>query len=95
MRDFDRDLHEIICFDEASADMVIQNKKVFQAGLDICKLATSATNVNAYSVLMHRKKLVVCSNKWMKQVNAMTSVEDKEWLFDNSVYVYIDSKLYV
>ena len=95
LKDFERDLHEIICFDEASANMVIQSKKVFQSGLDICKLATSATNVNAYSVLMHRKKLVVCSNKWMKQVNAMTSVEDKEWLFDNSVYVYIDSKLYV
>ena len=93
LRLFDRDQHDVVCFDEAKPSMIIRVKKLVQAGVDMARLGQSATNQVSYQVWFHRVKLVVCCNGWDEQVRKMPS-EDAAWLKKNSVYVKVTEPLF-
>ena len=93
LRLFDRDQHDVVCFDEAKPSMIIRAKKLVQAGVDMARLGQSATNQVSYQVWFHRVKLVVCCNGWDEQVRKMPS-EDAAWLKKNSVYVKVTEPLF-
>jgi hypothetical protein len=92
--DFQRCRHDVVLYDEAHVDMIIKNKKLFQSGIDIAKLASSATNNCAYSVWMHRVKQIVCSNVWEDELKLLPD-GDRDWINKNSVYVKVTSPLWI
>ena len=92
--DFVRGLHDVVLYDEAHVDMIIKNKKLFQSGIDIAKLASSATNNCAYSVWMHRVKQIVCSNVWESELKLLPD-GDRDWINKNSIYVKVTSPLWI
>ena len=89
LRSFDREQHDVVCFDEAKPSMIIRVKKLAQASIDEVRLGQSATNVNSYVVWFHRIKLIVASNVWANRMKTLAP-EDQEWLTANSVYVWVD-----
>ena len=85
---------DCIIFDEARADMVIRSKRLFQAPMGLVNLGFSATNCNAYQVMVHRKRMIVCSNSWSADVLALTAA-DAAWIAANSVLVPVWEPLWV
>ena len=93
LRLFDRELHDVVCFDEAKPSMIIRVKKLAQAGVDMARLGQSSTNLVSYQVWFHRVKLVICSNGWEIQLRDLPP-EDVAWLKKNSVYVKVTEPLF-
>jgi hypothetical protein len=94
LRSFDMRAHSLILFDEASVQMVLKNRKLFQAPNALVTLGTSPTNRDAYSVYLNDTLLVICSNSWTLQVSLTPSV-DAEWIRKNQVYVDVSEPLWV
>ena len=87
-------VHQMILCDEGSAEMVLRYKKLFQSSASFTRLASSKTNCHAYVVWAHRVKFVVTSNRWWAELQKLP-YEDSQWLWQNSVYVYVDQPLWV
>lgn len=79
-----------IVFDEASPQMVVANKALFQAGIDPVLLAQSKCNDYAYSVFVYGMPMVVCTNDW----DIGVSPHDREWLDKNSVVIQVTEPLW-
>ena len=95
LRDFDSTAHQNIVFDEAPPEMVIRQKKLFQGPPVFVDLGSSATNCHGYKVFVSGTKMIICSNNWETKKSQL-SVEDREWLDRNSVYLNVgDEKMYV
>lgn len=93
LRSFDSTLFDVLLFDELQAEAAIGIKKLLQASNDLCTLGSSPTNQHAYTVRLHRVKLVIASNHWREDLRCLPT-PDQNWLRDNSVYVFVDRKLY-
>ena len=89
-----RSKHPLIMFDEAHASMVIRCKKLFQASMNPVTYGSSPTNQFVHTVWLHGVKLVIGSNCWKEEVSKLEESE-REWIDNNSVYVYVDSPLWV
>lgn len=94
LRDLDVERHKLILFDEASTQMVLNNKKLFQAPSVPVKLGQSATNIHSYEVWVGQKLLVVASNRWSEELEKH-SPADRAWLQANSVHVKVTEPLWV
>ena len=94
LREYDHEKHELILFDECHVEVILKQKRLFQAPACLVNLGASATNCFAYQVWVHRKRLVVTSNVWKSSLTALTT-EDREWIERNSIYVYVSEPLYV
>lgn len=81
--------HKLVLWDEATPKLVIQHKKIFQAGTNIEECGPSATGCHSYYRLFHGVKHVVCANDWEAQLKSLKS-EDHQWIKDNQVYVHIN-----
>ena len=86
--------HDTVLFDEASAALVLANKKLFQASASYVTLASSGTNCHSYQVWMWAKRLVVSSNRWSMELAQVPSA-DRDWLVANSVHVMVNEPLWV
>ena len=89
IREFKALHHQVILFDEASPQMIIQQKKLFQAPPCFVELGCSTTNCHSYKVLVSGTRLVICSNGWSEAVARMSLEADKSWLADNSFVVNV------
>ena len=87
LRDFKALYHQVILFDEAAPEMVIAQKKLFQAPPCFVEMGCRATNCHSYNVMVSGIRLVICSNGWNEAVAGMKSQADKDWLEDNSIVV--------
>jgi hypothetical protein len=94
MKLYRRGQHTVILFDEAHASMIIRSKKLFQASSDLVQLATSAANMMSYVVWVHGVRMVIASNRWQMELEALDEV-DRAWIVANSVYVLVDRPLYL
>lgn len=94
LRQYASDEVDCIIFDEAKAAMVIRCKRLFQAPMGQVNLGLSATNCNAYQVMVHRKRLIICSNSWSAEVLALTAA-DAAWIAANSVLVIVKEPLWL
>jgi len=90
---FKPDKHKLILFDEASAQLVITNKKAFQGPVSAVQLGSSKTNMFTYRVLLAKKMLVISSNKWSEQVEKLEPL-DRKWILENQIYVQVDAPLF-
>jgi len=90
---FVRGTHELILFDNMSAQAVLAHKKVFQASVDRVCLGNSPTNLNMVSLWLWKIRMVIASNCWQADV-AAASTADVGWLSQNSVNVYVHEPLW-
>merc|ERR1712051_441429 len=79
LRDFRALYHQGILFDEASCEMVLRQKKLFQAPAVPVRLGMSTTNCHAYSVFVSGVGLMIASNTWISELQDLTREEDREW----------------
>ncbi len=94
LRDYDHEAHDMILFDEMAASAVLLQKKLMQAPACLLGMASSKTNLYAYSVWVHAKLLVICSNRWDMEVADMPAA-DSDWLVQNSVVIRVHEALYI
>jgi hypothetical protein len=85
---------ETICFDEASVEWALDNKKILQGPEFPVSMGDSNTGMYSYRRFLNGIKMVICSNKWAKQVSKLKSEEDKAYVHKNFLYVYCDELLY-
>ena len=90
LKAFDHETHDLILFDECPAKVILKQKKLFQAPAVKVALAASVTGCYSYTVWVHQKLLVVCSNVWHYELRSLPS-EDRDWLQSNSL-VYTAEK---
>jgi len=93
LKGFDPTTHRCILFDEAKAAMVVEHKGLFQGRNTWVDMATSGTNCYSYKVWTYGTMLVVTSNKWQTELEALPKA-DADWLEQNCVYVHVDTPLY-
>lgn len=94
LRGFNRLQHELIILDEVQAGDAIKLKKLLQCSNDSCVLGVSPTMQHSYVVNCWGTKLVVCSNVWTASMQGLQP-EDRDWLEANSVYVEVDTPLWI
>ena len=83
----------MILFDECPAKVILRQKKLFQAPAVKVALAASVTGCYSYTVWVHQKLLVVCSNVWHLELRGLPS-EDRDWLQSNSLVYTVDQPLW-
>lgn len=86
LREFDRDVHECIVFDEISYGQVVNNKALFQAGKNILELSQSKCGGFRYKIFPYQVAMICCSNAF--PVTLEEGVElpaDADWLKQNVV----------
>ena len=93
LKEFDHELHDLILFDECSAQKVLLQKKLFQAPLSPVSLGQSTTGCFAYNVWVHAKLLVVASNVWHHVVHELRKA-DADWLTANSLVMDVRENLW-
>lgn len=94
LREFRATVHRLVLFDEASPQMVLRQRKLFQACASWVELGCSTTNCHAYKVWLHGVLLVVCSNDWSAAVARLEEV-DRRWLGANSVVLTVTEPMWV
>ena len=94
LKEYDHELHDLILFDECKAETVLRQKKLFQAPLSPISLGQSTTGCFAYEVWMHAKLLVVASNVWLAELQALRKA-DHDWLVVNSVLIDVQEPLWL
>ena len=77
---------ELLILDEGSPKMIADNRKVMQACGDFIHLGCSATNIHSYKVYLHRVKIVVTSNAFWEEMQAL-SEDARSWIQSNFVYL--------
>ena len=93
LKEYDHEQHDLILFDECSAQKVLLQKKLFQAPLSAVALGQSTTGCFAYSVWVHAKLLVVASNVWHHDVHELRKA-DADWLAANSLVLDVKEPLW-
>lgn len=94
LRGFKFTEHKLVLYDEIEAPLIAAERKLFQASNSLVQLGGSATNCHSYEILVHRVMMVCASNNWESSL-ARCSDADREWINSNSIYVYVDTPLWV
>ena len=94
LRPFRHFKHKHILLDEATPELVLNQKKLFQAPSCFLQMGSSTTNCHAYNVFVSGTGLVVCANTWMERLRCL-SPADQEWINSNSVVAHIDDQLWL
>ena len=89
LRNFSHFQHKVILFDEASPELVITQKKLFQSPPCFVKLGMSTTNCHSYDVFVSGTMMVICSNTWQEDLESMKKPGDRAWLVENSIVVNV------
>ena len=88
LREFDSEVNGGILFEEASLQLIIKQKKIFQAGNKPVKLGQTTSAQFAYEVSIHKTKIIVANNTYEQEIK-MLSACDRKWILENSVAVHI------
>ena len=94
MRQHRRSVHKHIVCDEATPEMVLAQKKLFQSPSCMLQLGASQTHCHAYDVFVSGTGFIVCSNTWMEQVELLL-LADEGWMPSNSIPVHVEEPLYM
>lgn len=89
IKQFDRKKHAAILWDEIEETQVLNNKLVFQSGLQVVTLGQSACNAFAYDVMLHAVPMILCSNtfNFAYSKGKPLQEEDAQWLRENVIEV--------
>ena len=94
LRQFDSNRHRMLLFDEATPQLVIRSKRLFQSPSNWVRLGQSATNVNSYQVWAHKVPMVITSNTWSSEVARMPAL-DADWLRQNAIVIDVRAPLWL
>jgi len=94
LRGFESGYHRVILFDEATCELVLRNKKLFQAPASFVQLGCSTTNCHTYEHWLNQIALVITSNTWPMEKLLLRSDADREWLDANSVVLHVRENMY-
>ena len=83
LKEYKRNVHRAILFDEISSSCIVGNKAIFQANNDIVLLGQSPCQDHLYRVFLYGVALIVCCNDWLDGIKEDSPAE--EWLVQNSV----------
>jgi hypothetical protein len=88
IRAFDNKKHMAILWDEIEPCQVLQNKMVFQSGLEAVTLQQSACNAHSYTKHLFEVPMLLCSNKFDFRGTEKHPLDpqDTQWLEQN-IYV--------
>ena len=78
--------HSCILFDECPIQVILDNRRLFQAPCTRITLGASSTSVYSYQVWLHRCKLIVTSNTFQRELESLPP-DDREWIETNAVIV--------
>ena len=92
LREFKPLLHKGILFDEANANMVLRQRKLFQAPPTSVRLGCSTTNCFAYDVFVSVVAMIIAWNTWVSDVKRLKKLEDHRWLRDNAIVVEVGDR---
>jgi hypothetical protein len=84
--------YSAVLFDEGDWQLCFQNKAMMQASSRTVELGQSQCNDRSYQVLLYRVPLIVCSNDFWA---GCTNNEARLWIEQNSIYIRIDSEVWV
>ena len=87
-------MHRAVLFDEAPVTMILAYKRHFQAPSTLLDCGLSSTNCHAYKVWLYQQLLIVTSNTWSEELNAVAA-SDREWIEANSLHKQINFQLWV
>ena len=90
---FDCLRHRCILWDEASASLVSNNRKVFQHPQCMIDLGHSPTGQHVRSYFLGNCCSVITTNKWYEDVEKL-SAGDREWLSANMVVFDVEQPLW-
>ena len=94
LRELDPEIHKGILFDEASATMVLAQRRLFQAPPCWVDLGCSTTNCHKYQVFLSGMMLIVASNTWTQQLAQLEHAGDRQWLGANAYVVHVREPLW-
>ena len=86
LRKFDWLGHKVILLDEASPEMVLNQKLLMQCPPCLVKLGQSSTNCHAYDVFVSGVMMIICSNTWASDVKNLRKKGDRDWILENQIY---------
>ena len=86
--------HDLILFDEMSVEVMLKNKRLFQGPPVRVVMGSTQSNRFTYQAFVARKRLVVCSNKWKKELSKCKK-KDRDWVKANTIYVKVTAPLWV
>ena len=92
MQTFNPQLHRCILFDEATPEMIMKNKVLFQAGPSGVTLQESPTQMCARWIFLYQNPMIVCTNTWKHDEEWQGEFE---WLRCNSVSIHITSPVFL
>jgi hypothetical protein len=92
LRDWQCGDYESMVFDEGDWELVSSNRALFQAGPRPIQMAQSQCNDRCYTLHVDACPMIVTSNDFWKGCQDYGAWE---WISQNSVYIYIDSKQYI
>ena len=95
LRQFNAIKHKVVLFDEAPVELVLENRKLFQAPACWIDLGHSPTGMSVYRVFLNDACLVIASNRWQEQLQALASLSDRHWIEANQVLVVIKEKMFL
>ena len=64
LKEFKSLYHDFVLFDEATIEMVLMYKKLFQSSASWVVCGSSSTNMYAYHPWFHKVRIIVASNTW-------------------------------
>ena len=87
LREVNRAVHSCIVFDEVSEKQVLDNKVLFQAGIEKVALAQSRCGGFRYDIWPYGLAMILCSNKFLMTVHDGLEDDEEDWLRANIVVV--------
>lgn len=94
LRHYNPATHRSICCEEVEPAMVLANRLLFQAGMQVVTMCQSKCQQHAFSIFVHGVPFILCSNDWVRRT-AELPPEGREWLASNSVVVEANEPLYM
>ena len=86
--------HRCILLDEASPEMVVTNRKLFQAPNALIQLAQSKTSCHMYRVYLNDTLICICSNAWQSKVDQLPA-SCRDWIMANQVLIRVTRPLWL
>ena len=84
----------VVLLDECSATLILSYKKVFMGSPALVTLGSSKTGCYSYKVWTHGVKFVICTNRWLDEVQALKP-SDQQWLQRNTILLQVDACMYI
>ena len=91
---WDEELHKAIFWDECSASLVSENRKLFQHTATLIDLGHSPTGQHIKHVWLNDAVSIIATNRWEEDVATLPSQSDKDWIHANTIVVPVLSPLF-